>query len=154
MLSFFSPVPRNKSDPPDRPILSSLSILFCYHQGTVVKGSFLITVVRIPRAVLMYVYNTLKEKVRQHVKTECALCLGYRKVNHWRTAVGPRTGMWPVPGTIQKAPMGFRSHPHPTPSNLPVQLPFLCNFVGFSPTWWHRWCRECLVLSLLLFLPI
>ncbi|XP_055260052.1 choline transporter-like protein 3 isoform X3 [Moschus berezovskii] len=53
---------RNKSDPPDRPILSSLSILFCYHQGTVVKGSFLITVVRIPRAVLVYVYNTLKEK--------------------------------------------------------------------------------------------
>ncbi|KAB0364145.1 hypothetical protein FD754_008301 [Muntiacus muntjak] len=53
---------RNKSDPPDRPILSSLSILFCYHQGTVVKGSFLITAVRIPRAVLMYVYNTLKEK--------------------------------------------------------------------------------------------
>ncbi|KAI4590738.1 hypothetical protein MJG53_001787 [Ovis ammon polii x Ovis aries] len=56
---------RNKSDPPDRPILSSLSILFCYHQGTVVKGSFLITVVRIPRAVLMYVYNTLKEKTVQ-----------------------------------------------------------------------------------------
>ncbi|XP_068396463.1 choline transporter-like protein 3 isoform X1 [Eschrichtius robustus] len=53
---------RNKNDPPDRPILSSLSILFCYHQGTVVKGSFLITVVRIPRAVLMYIYNTLKEK--------------------------------------------------------------------------------------------
>ncbi|XP_036688715.1 choline transporter-like protein 3 isoform X3 [Balaenoptera musculus] len=53
---------RNKNDPPDRPILSSLSILFCYHQGTVVKGSFLITVVRIPRAVLMYICNTLKEK--------------------------------------------------------------------------------------------
>ncbi|XP_022408999.1 choline transporter-like protein 3 isoform X3 [Delphinapterus leucas] len=53
---------RNKNDPPDRPILSSLSILFCYHQGTVVKGSFLITVVRMPRAVLMYIYNTLKEK--------------------------------------------------------------------------------------------
>ncbi|KAI4580531.1 hypothetical protein MJT46_019300, partial [Ovis ammon polii x Ovis aries] len=73
---------RNKSDPPDRPILSSLSILFCYHQGTVVKGSFLITVVRIPRAVLMYVYNTLKEKVRQHIKTECALCLAHHVFNY------------------------------------------------------------------------
>ncbi|XP_059941487.1 choline transporter-like protein 3 isoform X5 [Mesoplodon densirostris] len=70
---------RNKNDPPDRPILSSLSILFCYHQGTVVKGSFLITVVRIPRAVLMYIYNTLKEK--QHgawsscVSRCCYCCL-------------------------------------------------------------------------------
>ncbi|XP_012585481.1 PREDICTED: choline transporter-like protein 3 [Condylura cristata] len=53
---------RNKSDPPDRPILSSLSILICYHQGTVVKGSFLITVTRIPRTILMYIYNSLKEK--------------------------------------------------------------------------------------------
>ncbi|XP_037682513.1 choline transporter-like protein 3 isoform X2 [Choloepus didactylus] len=53
---------RNKNDPPDHPILSSFSTLFCYHQGTVVKGSFLITLVRIPRIILMYVYNTLKEK--------------------------------------------------------------------------------------------
>ncbi|XP_007534060.2 choline transporter-like protein 3 isoform X2 [Erinaceus europaeus] len=53
---------RNKSDPPDRPVLSSLSTLFCYHQGTVVKGSFLITVVRIPRTILLYIYNSLKEK--------------------------------------------------------------------------------------------
>ncbi|KAF6293789.1 solute carrier family 44 member 3 [Rhinolophus ferrumequinum] len=54
--------PRNKNDPSDGPILSSLSILFCYHQGTVVKGSFLITMVRIPRTILMYIYNTLKDK--------------------------------------------------------------------------------------------
>ncbi|XP_006057621.3 choline transporter-like protein 3 isoform X1 [Bubalus bubalis] len=68
---------RNKSDPPDRPILSSLSILFCYHQGTVVKGSFLITVVRIPRAVLMYVYNTLKEKqdgALSRCVSQCCCC--------------------------------------------------------------------------------
>ncbi|XP_069863813.1 choline transporter-like protein 3 isoform X2 [Dipodomys merriami] len=52
----------NKNDPPDHPILSSLSILFCYHQGTVAKGSFLITVTRIPRMVFMYMCNTLKEK--------------------------------------------------------------------------------------------
>ncbi|XP_023438357.2 choline transporter-like protein 3 isoform X1 [Dasypus novemcinctus] len=53
---------RNKNDPPGHPILSSLSILFCYHQGTVVKGSFLITLVRIPRIILVYIYNALKEK--------------------------------------------------------------------------------------------
>ncbi|XP_076976302.1 choline transporter-like protein 3 isoform X2 [Tamandua tetradactyla] len=53
---------RNKNDPPDHPILSSLSTLFCYHQGTVVKGSFLITLVRIPRIILMYICNALKEK--------------------------------------------------------------------------------------------
>ncbi|KAL2772210.1 choline transporter-like protein 3 isoform 6 [Daubentonia madagascariensis] len=53
---------RNKNDPPDHPILSSLSILLCYHQGTVVKGSFLITVMRIPRTILMCICNALKEK--------------------------------------------------------------------------------------------
>ncbi|XP_011380497.1 choline transporter-like protein 3 [Pteropus vampyrus] len=59
VTSYFN---RNENDPPDHPILSSLAILFCYHQGTVIKGSFLITMVRIPRTVLMYVYNTLKDK--------------------------------------------------------------------------------------------
>ncbi|XP_036046742.1 choline transporter-like protein 3 isoform X1 [Onychomys torridus] len=55
---------RNQNDPPAHPILSSLSILFCYHQGTAVKGSFLITVTRIPRVILMHIYNTLKEPQR------------------------------------------------------------------------------------------
>ncbi|ELK05807.1 Choline transporter-like protein 3 [Pteropus alecto] len=59
VTSYFN---RNENDPPDHPILSSLAILFCYHQGTVIKGSFLITMVRIPRTVLMYIYNTLKDK--------------------------------------------------------------------------------------------
>ncbi|XP_041604723.1 choline transporter-like protein 3 isoform X3 [Vulpes lagopus] len=53
---------RNKNDPPDRPILWSLSILFCYHQGTAIKGSFLMTVTRIPRTILMYLHNALKDK--------------------------------------------------------------------------------------------
>ncbi|XP_017372963.1 choline transporter-like protein 3 isoform X3 [Cebus imitator] len=53
---------RSQNDPPDRPILSSLSILFFYHQGTVVKGSFLIPVVRIPRIIVMYMHNALKEQ--------------------------------------------------------------------------------------------
>lgn len=59
VASYFN---RNKSDPPDNPILSSLSILFYYHQGTVVKGSFLITMLRIPRTIVMYISSTLKEK--------------------------------------------------------------------------------------------
>ncbi|XP_008051259.1 choline transporter-like protein 3 isoform X2 [Carlito syrichta] len=53
---------RNKDGPPDHPVLSSLSILFCCHQGTVAKGSFLITMVRVPRVILSYVSSTLKEK--------------------------------------------------------------------------------------------
>ncbi|XP_054190262.1 choline transporter-like protein 3 isoform X5 [Homo sapiens] len=53
---------RSKNDPPDHPILSSLSILFFYHQGTIVKGSFLISVVRIPRIIVMYMQNALKEQ--------------------------------------------------------------------------------------------
>ncbi|EFB21381.1 hypothetical protein PANDA_006343, partial [Ailuropoda melanoleuca] len=51
---------RNKNDPPDRPVLWSLSILFCYHQGTAIKGSFLITATRIPRTILMYISSGLK----------------------------------------------------------------------------------------------
>lgn len=53
---------RNKQDPPDRPILSSLSTLFCYHQGTVAKGSLLLPVVRVPRAALLLVSSALKGK--------------------------------------------------------------------------------------------
>ncbi|XP_034509836.1 choline transporter-like protein 3 isoform X4 [Ailuropoda melanoleuca] len=53
---------RNKNDPPDRPVLWSLSILFCYHQGTAIKGSFLITATRIPRTILMYISSGLKGK--------------------------------------------------------------------------------------------
>uniref|UniRef100_A0A8C8SAJ6 Choline transporter-like protein n=1 Tax=Pelusios castaneus TaxID=367368 RepID=A0A8C8SAJ6_9SAUR len=53
---------RNKSSPPRHQILSSISVLFCYHQGTVVKGSFLITIARIPRIIFMYLYDALKEK--------------------------------------------------------------------------------------------
>ncbi|XP_047923220.1 choline transporter-like protein 3 isoform X2 [Anser cygnoides] len=61
---------RNKNSPPRHPVLSSISILFCYHLGTVVKGSFLITILRIPRIVLLYLYNILKQK-----ESACAKCL-------------------------------------------------------------------------------
>ncbi|ELV11957.1 Choline transporter-like protein 3 [Tupaia chinensis] len=67
---------RNKNDPPDHPILSSLSIVLCYHQGTVVKGSFLITVVRIPRMIFTYVYDALKEKHNAWLRctSRCCYC--------------------------------------------------------------------------------
>ncbi|KAM9280681.1 choline transporter-like protein 3 [Cariama cristata] len=61
---------RNKNSPPPGPVLSSISILFCYHLGTAVKGSFLITILRIPRIVLLYLYNILKQK-----ESTCAKCL-------------------------------------------------------------------------------
>ncbi|KAL1772071.1 choline transporter 3 isoform X2 [Sigmodon hispidus] len=69
---------RNQNDPPVRPILSSLSTLFCYHQGTAVKGSFLITVTRIPRVMLTYIYNTLKEPSKRLLgkyMPQCACCV-------------------------------------------------------------------------------
>ncbi|XP_065411653.1 choline transporter-like protein 3 isoform X3 [Chrysemys picta bellii] len=67
VTSYFN---RHKSSSPRHLILSSISVLFCYHQGTVVKGSFLITIVRIPRIILMYLYDALKEK-----ESACARCM-------------------------------------------------------------------------------
>ncbi|GCB63397.1 hypothetical protein scyTo_0014616 [Scyliorhinus torazame] len=61
---------RDKNNPPSYPILSSVSKLFNYHLGTVVKGSFIITFVRIPRIVLLYVHSILKGK-----ESTCARCL-------------------------------------------------------------------------------
>lgn len=46
------------------PILSSVLRLVRYHLGTVAKGSFIITLVKIPRLILMYIHNQLKGKVR------------------------------------------------------------------------------------------
>uniref|UniRef100_UPI00398F3208 choline transporter-like protein 3 n=1 Tax=Pristiophorus japonicus TaxID=55135 RepID=UPI00398F3208 len=61
---------RDKNNPPSHPILTSISRLFNYHLGTVVKGSFIITLVRIPRIVLLYVHSSLKRK-----ENACARCL-------------------------------------------------------------------------------
>ncbi|NXS39528.1 CTL3 protein, partial [Balaeniceps rex] len=61
---------RNKNSPPPHPVLSSISVLFCYHLGTAAKGSFLITILRIPRIVLLYLYNILNQK-----EGACAKCL-------------------------------------------------------------------------------
>ncbi|XP_040854627.1 choline transporter-like protein 3 isoform X1 [Ochotona curzoniae] len=73
VTSYFN---RNKNEPPDHPILSSLSILFCYHQGTVVKGSFLITALRIPRTIVLCISNTLKEK--HSICAKCKFKCGHR----------------------------------------------------------------------------
>ncbi|XP_063200263.1 choline transporter-like protein 3 isoform X3 [Chroicocephalus ridibundus] len=61
---------RNKNNPPPHPVLSSISVLFCYHLGTAVKGSFLIAILRIPRIVLLYLYNILRQK---HAYTTTAI---------------------------------------------------------------------------------
>ncbi|XP_069029622.1 choline transporter-like protein 1 isoform X1 [Embiotoca jacksoni] len=61
---------RDKNRLPVTPILSSVLRLARYHLGTVAKGSFIITLVKIPRLVLMYVHNQLKGK-----ENACARCL-------------------------------------------------------------------------------
>lgn len=60
---------RNGSKP-SHPVLSSISVLFSYHLGTVVKGSLLITIMRIPRIILLSMYNILKNK-----ENACARCM-------------------------------------------------------------------------------
>lgn len=45
------------------PILSSMARTIRYHLGTLAKGSFIITLVKIPRLILMYIHSQLKGKV-------------------------------------------------------------------------------------------
>ncbi|XP_041074919.1 choline transporter-like protein 1 isoform X2 [Polyodon spathula] len=52
------------------PILSSVFRLVRYHIGTVAKGSFIITLVKIPRLILMYIHSQLKGK-----ENACARCI-------------------------------------------------------------------------------
>ncbi|XP_062847029.1 choline transporter-like protein 1 isoform X2 [Trichomycterus rosablanca] len=61
---------RDKSRLPLTPILSSVLRLIRYHLGTVAKGSFIITLVKIPRLILIYVRNQLKGK-----ENACARCM-------------------------------------------------------------------------------
>ncbi|XP_014054946.1 choline transporter-like protein 1 isoform X1 [Salmo salar] len=61
---------RDKTRLPVTPILSSVLRLMRYHLGTVAKGSFIITLVKIPRLFLMYVHNQLKGK-----ENACARCM-------------------------------------------------------------------------------
>ncbi|XP_054595405.2 choline transporter-like protein 1 isoform X1 [Nothobranchius furzeri] len=61
---------RDKNRLPVTPILSSVLRLVRYHLGTVAKGSFIITLVKIPRLFLMYIHNQLKGR-----ENMCARCL-------------------------------------------------------------------------------
>lgn len=61
---------RDKRNLPATPILSSMCRLVKYHLGTVAKGSFIITLVKIPRMILVYIHSQLKGK-----ENACAKCM-------------------------------------------------------------------------------
>ncbi|KAM4708556.1 choline transporter-like protein 1 [Discoglossus pictus] len=61
---------RNKRDLPFTPILASVNRLIRYHLGTVVKGAFIITLVKLPRMILEYIHTQLKGK-----ENACARCM-------------------------------------------------------------------------------
>ncbi|KAF7670325.1 hypothetical protein LDENG_00271910 [Lucifuga dentata] len=61
---------RNKSQMPALPILSSVVRTMRYHLGTLAKGSFIITLVKIPRLILTYIHSQLKGK-----ENACARCM-------------------------------------------------------------------------------
>ncbi|XP_034044194.1 choline transporter-like protein 1 [Thalassophryne amazonica] len=61
---------RNKSQMPATPILSAMARTVRYHLGTVAKGSFIITLVKIPRLILTYIHSQLKGK-----ENACARCM-------------------------------------------------------------------------------
>ncbi|XP_040042080.2 choline transporter-like protein 1 [Gasterosteus aculeatus] len=61
---------RNKSQLPATPILSAMARTVRYHLGTLAKGSFIITLVKIPRLILMYIHSQLKGK-----ENACARCM-------------------------------------------------------------------------------
>ncbi|MEE6495725.1 hypothetical protein FKM82_002128 [Ascaphus truei] len=58
------------------PILSSMSLLFWYHLGTAIAGSFLITLVRIPQIILIYLFQLLKktDNVCTRCTSRCCVC--------------------------------------------------------------------------------
>lgn len=61
---------RNKSQMPSVPILTSMGRTLRYHLGTIAKGSFIITLVKIPRLILTYIHTQLKGK-----ENACARCM-------------------------------------------------------------------------------
>nr|XP_033772193.1 choline transporter-like protein 3 isoform X6 [Geotrypetes seraphini] len=67
---------RDKNNPPRHPILASISLLFCYHQGSVIKGSFILLLTRIPRIIFMYLNNLLKAKENGCTRymSKCCCC--------------------------------------------------------------------------------
>lgn len=58
--------------PTDTPVLNAIAKLVKYHLGSVAKGSFIITLFKIPRLILTYLYAKLKR--HQQEGSECASC--------------------------------------------------------------------------------
>nr|Q9I9B9.1 RecName: Full=Choline transporter-like protein 1; AltName: Full=Solute carrier family 44 member 1 [Torpedo marmorata]CAB75556.1 CTL1 protein [Torpedo marmorata] len=61
---------RDKHNLPATPILASMCRLIKYHLGTVAKGSFIITLIKIPQMILVYIHSQLKGK-----ENACAKCM-------------------------------------------------------------------------------
>uniref|UniRef100_A0A8C7X7P2 Choline transporter-like protein n=1 Tax=Oryzias sinensis TaxID=183150 RepID=A0A8C7X7P2_9TELE len=61
---------RDKSTMTSTPILSAMLQTIRYHLGTIAKGSFIITLVKIPRLILTYISSQLKGK-----ENACARCM-------------------------------------------------------------------------------
>lgn len=61
---------RDKSQIPALPVISSMLRTTRYHLGTLAKGSFIITLVKIPRLILTYIHSQLKGK-----ENACARCM-------------------------------------------------------------------------------
>ncbi|XP_061600512.1 choline transporter-like protein 1 [Cololabis saira] len=61
---------RNKSQLPATPVISAMIRTVRYHLGTIAKGSFIITLVKIPRLILTYIHSKLKGK-----ENACARCM-------------------------------------------------------------------------------
>ncbi|XP_052860619.1 choline transporter-like 1 isoform X2 [Anopheles cruzii] len=58
--------------PTDTPVLHAIAKLVKYHLGSVAKGSLIITIFKIPRLILTYLYAKLKR--HQQEGSECASC--------------------------------------------------------------------------------
>ncbi|RVE76268.1 hypothetical protein OJAV_G00006870 [Oryzias javanicus] len=61
---------KDKSTMVSTPILSAMMQTIRYHLGTIAKGSFIITLVKIPRLILTYIHSQLKGK-----ENACARCM-------------------------------------------------------------------------------
>ncbi|KAM4751113.1 choline transporter-like protein 1 [Anableps anableps] len=61
---------RRKSQMPATPVITSSLRTMRYHLGTLAKGSFIITLVKIPRLILTYIHSQLKGK-----ENACARCM-------------------------------------------------------------------------------
>nr|XP_046270303.1 choline transporter-like protein 1 isoform X2 [Scatophagus argus] len=69
---------KDKSQMPATPILSSILRTIRYHLGTLAKGSFIITLVKIPRLILTYIHSQLKGRenaIARCMLKACVCCL-------------------------------------------------------------------------------